>query len=89
MFSLRFYIELYQFFWPNQPKKRLIEIIHNAENLTFGSGTTNTAPAHPHRRGPLNCSDFFRQEKNYGQKRQMVQKSSSITRALIYESLYC
>ena len=55
-----FYIELYQFFWPNQPKKRLIEIIHDAENLTFGSGTANTAPAHPHRRGPLYCSDFLR-----------------------------
>ena len=32
-------------FWPNQPKKHLIEII--AENLTFGSETANTAPAHP------------------------------------------
>ena len=34
-------------FWPNQPKKHLIEIIQNAENLTFGSGTANTAPAYP------------------------------------------
>ena len=59
MFSLKFYIELYQFFWPNQPKKHPIEIIQNAENLTFGSGTANTAPAHPHRRGPLYLSDFF------------------------------
>ena len=46
-------------FWPNQPKKHLIEIIQNAENLTFGSGTANTAPAHPHRRGPLYLSDFL------------------------------
>ena len=32
---------------PNQPKKHLIEIIQNAENMTFGSGTADTAPAHP------------------------------------------
>ena len=43
-----------------QPKKHLIKIIQNAENLTFGSGTANTAPAHPHRRGPLYLSDFFK-----------------------------
>ena len=47
------------FFWPNQPKKHFIEIFQNAKNLTFGSGTANTAPAHPHRRGPLYLSDFF------------------------------
>ena len=52
-------MELYQFFWLNQQKEHLTEIIQNAENLTFGSGTANTAPAHPHRRGPLYCSDFF------------------------------
>jgi len=38
---------LNQFFWPNQPKEHLVEIIQNAENLTFGGGTANTAPAHP------------------------------------------
>ena len=37
-------------------KKHLMEIIQNAENLTFGSGTANTAPAHPLHRGPF----FFR-----------------------------
>ena len=59
MFSLKFYIELYQFFfWPNQQKEHLIEIIQNAEELTFGSGTANTAPAQPFRRGP-HFSDFF------------------------------
>ena len=55
----KYLIKPYQFFWPNQPKKRLVEIIHNAENLSFGSGTANTAPAHPHRRGPLYYSDFL------------------------------
>ena len=40
-------MELYQFFWLNQQKEHLIEIIQNAENLTFGSNTADTAPAHP------------------------------------------
>ena len=40
-------MELHQFFWLNQQKEHLTEIIQNAENLTFGSGTANTAPAHP------------------------------------------
>ena len=52
-------MELYQFFWLNQQKKHLTEIIQNAENLTFGSGTANHAPAHPLRRGPPLLSDFF------------------------------
>ena len=38
MFSLKYLIEPYQFFWPNQPKKRLIDIFQNANILTFGSG---------------------------------------------------
>ena len=40
-------MELYQFFWLNQQKEHLTEIIQNAENLTFGSVTANTAPAYP------------------------------------------
>ena len=40
-------MELYQFFWLNQQKEHLTEIIQNAENLTFGSGKANTAPAYP------------------------------------------
>ena len=40
-------MELYQFFWLNQQKEHLTEIIQNAENLTFVSGTANTAPANP------------------------------------------
>ena len=65
-------------FWPNQPKKHLIEIIQNAKNLTFGSGTANTAPstqycpcppdtapAHPLRRGPLYFSDFLLLQANH------------------------
>ena len=40
-------MELYQFFWLNQQKEHLTEMIQNAKNLTFGSGTANTAPAHP------------------------------------------
>ena len=30
----------------NQQKKHLKEIFQNAKNLTFGSGTADTAPAH-------------------------------------------
>ena len=52
-------MELYQFFWLNQQKEHLTEMIQNAKNLTFGSGTANTAPAHPLRRGPQYFSDFF------------------------------
>ena len=51
-------MELYQFFWLNQQKEHLTEIIQNAENLTFGGGTAKTAPAHPLRRGPLYFPDF-------------------------------
>ena len=40
-------MELYQFFLLNQQKEHLTEIIQNAENLTFGSVTANTAPAYP------------------------------------------
>ena len=35
------------FFLLNQQKEHLTEIIQNAENLTFGSVTANTAPAYP------------------------------------------
>ena len=31
-------------FWLNQQKEHLTEIIPNAENLTFGGVTANTAP---------------------------------------------
>ena len=40
-------MELYQFFLLNQQKEHLTEIIQNAENLTFGGVTANTAPAYP------------------------------------------
>ena len=73
MFSLKFYIELYQVFWRNQPKKHLIEIIQNAENRPFGSGTANTAPAHPHRRRPLYLSDFCTHKSDiYSNKQELL-----------------
>ena len=41
-----------------QPKKHRIEIFQNAENLILPL-PTDTAPAHPFRRGPQYFSDFF------------------------------
>ena len=65
-------MELYQFFWLNQPKKHFKELFRYAENLTWVVEQSilplptrycpcppDTAPAHPFRRGPQYFSDFF------------------------------